>query len=143
MITALGTCGGVRAESVVRELAEGEVRYDSLYTASGETALRLAAQRESPGEAVRWSVASANADLVDGVLKGIAETGVALSGEDTDVLLDFLAGQAPHEGVHYWGAVAAARWPGERAGSYVARLAAGPRADVAEAARNSLGARGD
>lgn len=143
MINALGTCGGARAERVVRELAARELRYESLYTASGETSLRLSAQRGDPGEAVRWSVALANADLVDGALKGLAETGVALSSQDTEALLDFLEGQGPYEGVHYWAAVAAARWPGDRVRSYVAGLAAGLRADVAEAARTSLSARGE
>jgi hypothetical protein len=141
MIAALGTCGGVRAEEVVRGLAERHQPYDSLYTAAGETALLLAVKRGMPGEAVHWSLSLRNADVIDGVLKGIAETDAALSPSDIGDMLDFLESQDPHEGVHYWAAVASSGWAGERVGGYLARLSAGPRADVADAAKKSANAR--
>jgi HEAT repeat protein len=135
MVLALGLCGHREAEPFLRELAGRPFTATMVYVAVGESVVRLAGD---PAGAVLWCLEQGPEMLADGALRAVAHLGLVPEEPVRDAILDFVERTPREHHLRYWPAVAAARWPGRRARSYLKKCARGPREDVAEAARASL-----
>ncbi|MFE2106947.1 hypothetical protein ACFXAF_13900 [Kitasatospora sp. NPDC059463] len=76
--------------------------------------------------------------LADGALRAVAMQRLPLDAATIDHIVDVLAPLDPHDGLRFWAAAAAAGWTGPRIQGFLQECAAGPRADVADAATASL-----
>ncbi|MGW0993885.1 HEAT repeat domain-containing protein [Streptomyces sp. NPDC002523] len=135
MALALGLCGHREALPFLRELAGRPFAATAVSVAVGESVVRLA---DDPARAVVWCLGQGPEMLADGALRGMARLGLVPDEPVRDAILDFVERTPGEHHLRYWPAVAAARWPGRRARSYLKKCAPGPREDVAEAARVSL-----
>ncbi|MFE9458782.1 HEAT repeat domain-containing protein [Streptomyces californicus] len=137
MVMALGACGHRPAAPFLMEQARRALDDTALYTALGDAIVRLRAAGEGVSPAVRWCL-DGSPLLTDGALRAVALLRAVPDPETVDQVLDVLAPLSPYDGLRFWAAVAAAGWPGERVRFFLETCAAGPRADVAEAAAASL-----
>lgn len=141
MVMALGACGHVPAVGFLTELAQRPTDDTALYAALGDSIVRLRGPREGFAAPLEWCLDSGNPSLVDGALHAVAAVRAPLDAATVDRVLDVLDPLDPYDGLRHWAAVAAAEWPGDRVTTFLATCAAGPRADVADAAATSLEAR--
>ncbi|MGV9938520.1 HEAT repeat domain-containing protein [Streptomyces sp. NPDC003401] len=137
MVMALGVCGHRPALGFLRELARRPYEATMVYVALGDAVVRLSAPEDTAG-ALRWCLDSGTPLLADGALRAVAAQRLCPDPATVDHVLDFLAPLDPHDGLRFWAAAAAVEWPGPRVGEFLRACAAGPRADVAEAAAASL-----
>ncbi|MEV6613023.1 HEAT repeat domain-containing protein [Streptomyces sp. NPDC051051] len=137
MVMALGTCGHRPALGPLRELARRPHEATTVYVALGDAVVRLSAP-EDTADALRWCLDSGTPMLADGALRAVAAQHLSLVPATVDHVLDFLGPLDPHDGLRFWAAAAAVDWPGPRVAEFLRACAAGPRADVAEAAAASL-----
>jgi HEAT repeat protein len=141
MIVALGRCRYAPAVPFLKSLADSEVPFDSLYGAAGNAVARVAVAEHTLTEELHWCLATGPADLVDGAMEALWDERAGIDPEIADELAEYLIHQGPYDGVRYWAALAARIWPGDAALRFLQDCAAGPRPDVATAARESLDAR--
>ncbi|WP_034087581.1 hypothetical protein [Streptacidiphilus albus] len=141
MIVALGSCRCSAAVPFLKSLADAGFKFDSLYGAVGDSIIRISLADGRLEEELRWCLELARPDLVDGAMKAMWDEGVSLDPDLSSWLVDYLLSQDPHAGVRYWAALAARRWEGEVSLRFLEDCAAGPRDDVAAAARESLSSR--
>ncbi|MFF3842429.1 HEAT repeat domain-containing protein [Streptomyces sp. NPDC001930] len=141
LAVALGACGHRPAVGLLTELALRPTEDDAVHTALGEAIVRLRSLDEGLTAPLEWCLDQADPSLTDGALRAAATLGGAPAPTTVGRILDLLDPLDPYDGLRHWAAVAAANWPGERVDVFLESCAAGPRADVAEAARTSLEAR--
>ncbi|ATY96123.1 MULTISPECIES: HEAT repeat domain-containing protein [Streptomyces] len=137
MVMALGACDHRPAVEFLTELAQQPTDDTALHLALGDSITRLRGPQEGFAAPLRWCMEQGDPSLLDGALRAAAESRAALDTETVDRILDFLDPLDPHDGLRFWAAVAAAEWPGERVRHFLESCAAGPRADVADAAATS------
>ncbi|MFI6587734.1 HEAT repeat domain-containing protein [Embleya sp. NPDC050493] len=137
MVMALGACGHRPALDPLRELARRHFDATMVYVALGDAIVRLSTP-EDPAGALLWCMDSGTAALADGALRAVAMQRLRLDSQTVDRVLDFLRPLEPHDGLRFWAAAAAAGWSGPRVREFLQGCAAGPRADVADAAASSL-----
>ncbi|WP_031007181.1 hypothetical protein [Streptomyces sp. NRRL F-5727] len=141
MIMALGLCGHLPAAGFLAELAGRPTEDDAVHLALGDAIVRLRSPEEGFAAPLEWCLDQGDPSLADGALRAVAALGGVPDGRTVDRVLDFLEPLDPYDGLRYWAAVAAAGWPGERVRAFLEACAAGPRADVADAAATALGGR--
>ncbi|MFH9355612.1 HEAT repeat domain-containing protein [Kitasatospora sp. NPDC017646] len=137
MVMALGTCGHRPALGVLRYLARAPFEATMVYVALGDAIIRLSAP-EDTADSVRWCLDTGTPMLADGALRAVAMQRLSLDTATIDHVLDFLSPLDPNDGLRFWAAAAAAGWTGPRVSKFLQGCAAGPRADVANAATSSL-----
>ncbi|MFD6279760.1 HEAT repeat domain-containing protein [Streptomyces sp. NPDC060209] len=138
MVMALGACDHRPAVPFLSDLAQRPLDATGVYVACGDSIVRLRGAEEGTSAPVRWCLDSGTPMLADGALRAVAMLRSVPDPETVDYILDFLAPLQSHDGLRFWAAAAAAGWPGERVHAFLERCAAGPRADVADAAASSL-----
>lgn len=138
MIMALGACDHRPAIPFLSDLAQRPLEATALYSALGESIVRLRGTEEGISIPVQWCLNSGTPLLADGALCAVAMLRAVPEPETVDCILDFLAPLPSHDGLRFWAAAAAAGWPGERVRTFLEQCAAGPRRDVADAAATSL-----
>ncbi|WP_329038058.1 HEAT repeat domain-containing protein [Streptomyces sp. NBC_00178] len=137
MVMALGACAYGPAVGFLSELARRPTEHTALHVALGDALVRL----RGPGEgaaALEWCLGHRNPALADGAFRAVAALAPPLDATTVDRVLDFLDPLDRFDGLRYWAAVAARDWPGDRVRAFLDSCAAGPRADVADAAAASL-----
>jgi hypothetical protein len=137
IVMALGMCGHRPALGLIRELAQRPFKATMVYVALGDTIIRLSAP-EDTAHSLRWCLDSGTPLLADGALRAVAMQRLTLDTATINYALDFLGPLDPHDGLRFWAAAAAAGWTGPRVKEFLQGCAAGPRADVANAATSSL-----
>ncbi|MGW1759311.1 HEAT repeat domain-containing protein [Streptomyces mirabilis] len=138
MIMALGACGYRTAVGFLAELAQEPTDATALHLALGDSIVRLRSPQEGFAAPLEWCLDRGDPSLVDGALRAVAALCAVLDAGTVDRILDFLDPLDPYDGLRYWAAVAATEWPGDRVRTFLESCAAGPRADVADAAATSL-----
>lgn len=140
MIMALGACNHRPAVGFLTDLAQKLTDDTALHLALGDSITQLRSPQEGFAAPLRWCMERGHPSLLDGALRATAESRAALDTETVDRVLDFLDPLDPHDGLRFWAAAAAAaaEWPGDRVRTFLESCAAGPRADVADAASTSL-----
>ncbi|MFD6327578.1 HEAT repeat domain-containing protein [Streptomyces sp. NPDC058442] len=138
MIMALGACDHRSAVPFLSDLAQRPLDATMVDVALGDSIVRLRGAEEGTSVPVRWCLDSGTPMLADGALRAVAMLRSVPEPETVDYILDFLAPLQSHDGLRFWAAAAAAGWPGERVRAFLEGCAAGPRADVADAAASSL-----
>ncbi|MET9537554.1 HEAT repeat domain-containing protein [Streptomyces sp. NPDC006553] len=141
MAIALGACGHRPAIGLLTELALRPTEDDAVHSALGEAIVRLRSLDEGLAAPLEWCLDQGDRSLTDGALRAASILGGAPTPTTVGRILDLLDPLDPYDGLRYWAAVAAAKWPGERVDVFLESCAAGPRADVSEAARASLDTR--
>ncbi|MET8057378.1 HEAT repeat domain-containing protein [Streptomyces microflavus] len=141
MIMALGACNHRTAVGFLTDLAQKPTDDTALHLALGDSITRLRSPQEGFAAPLRWCMEQGHPSLLDGALRATAESRAALDTETVDRVLDFLDPLDPYDGLRFWAAAAAAEWPGDRVRTFLESCAAGPRADVADAASTSLESR--
>ncbi|MFJ4672690.1 HEAT repeat domain-containing protein [Kitasatospora purpeofusca] len=137
IVMALGMCGHRPALGLLRDLAQRPFRATMVYVALGDAIVRLSAP-EDTADALSWCLNAGTPMLADGALRAVAMQRLPLDAATIDCILDLLAPLDPHNGLRFWVAAAAAGWTGPRVQGFLQECAAGPRADVADAAASSL-----
>ncbi|MFD3727706.1 HEAT repeat domain-containing protein [Streptomyces sp. NPDC058671] len=138
MIMALGACEYHPATAFLADLAQQPTEADALLLALGDSIVRLRSPEEGFTAPLEWCLEHGDPSLVDGALRATAALQAVLDLRTSDRVLDFLDPLDPYDGLRFWAATAAARWPGDRVRVFLESCAAGPRADVADAAATSL-----
>lgn len=141
IIIALGSCRCTAAVPILKSLVDLGFKFDSLYGAVGDSLIRIALAEGRFEAELRWCLKVAQADLLDGAMKAMWDENAHVNPELSSRLVDYLLNQDPYAGVRYWAALAARRWEGEASQRFLEDCAAGPRSDVAAAARESLSSR--
>ncbi|MFD7572415.1 HEAT repeat domain-containing protein [Streptomyces sp. NPDC059810] len=142
MVMALGACGYLPAVEFLRERAQQPTEDDAVHIALGDAITRLGSLAEGVSTPVEWCLDQGDPSLIEGALRAVAAVGRVPAASTVDRILDLLDTLDPYDGLRYWAAVAAVKWPGERVRAFLESCAAGPRADVAEAAGVSLAGHG-
>ncbi|MER7770771.1 HEAT repeat domain-containing protein [Kitasatospora sp. NPDC096140] len=137
IVMALGMCDHRPALGPLRELARASFDATMVYVALGDAIVRLSTP-EDTDDALRWCLNSGTPSLADGALRAVAMQRLHLDAQTIDHLLDCLGPLEPNDGLRFWAAAAAAGWSGPRVREFLEACAAGPRADVADAAASSL-----
>ncbi|MFF3598116.1 HEAT repeat domain-containing protein [Kitasatospora indigofera] len=137
MVMALAMCGHRPALGLIRELAQRPFRATMVYDALGDAIIRLSTPQDT-AHSLRWCLEVGTPMLADGALRAVAMQRLPLDAATIDYVLDFLGPLDPHDCVRFWAAAAAAGWTGPRVREFLQGCAAGPRADVANAATSSL-----
>ncbi|MFD3332298.1 HEAT repeat domain-containing protein [Streptomyces sp. NPDC058700] len=138
MVMALGACGHVPAVGFLAELAQRPTDDTALYTALGDSIMRLRGPQEGFVAPLEWCLGRGNPMLTDGALRAVAASRAPLDAGTVDRVLDLLDPLDPCDSLRYWPAVAAAEWPGDRVRTFLESCAAGPHAVIAAAAATSL-----
>ncbi|MFE5945217.1 HEAT repeat domain-containing protein [Streptomyces massasporeus] len=138
MVMALGACGYRPAVEFLAGLARQPTEDDAVHLALGDAITRLRSPAEGVSAPLAWCLEQGDPSLTDGALRAVAGFGGVPDASTVDRILDLLDPLDPYDGLRYWAAVAAANWPGARVRAFLESCAAGPRADVAEAAGASL-----
>lgn len=141
MIMALGACGYRPAVGFLEHLAQQPMEDTAQHFALGDSIMRLRSPQEGSTAPLQWCLDRGNPSLLDGALHAVAELHEPLGPETIDRVLDFLDPLGPYDGLRFWAAVAATKWPGDRVRTFLESCAAGPRADVADAAARALAGR--
>ncbi|MFG2479844.1 HEAT repeat domain-containing protein [Streptomyces fagopyri] len=134
IVMALGMCDHRPALGPLRELAQDHFEATMVYVALGDAVVRLSTPEDTAG-ALRWCLDSGTPMLAEGALRAVAMQRLRLDSRTVDHILRPLD---PYDGLRFWAAAAAADWSGPRAPEFLETCAAGPRADVADAAACSL-----
>ncbi|MGW4379427.1 HEAT repeat domain-containing protein [Kitasatospora sp. NPDC004531] len=137
LVMALGACGHRPARDLIRELAQRSFEATMVYTALGDAIIRLSTPDET-ADSLRWCLEAGTPMLADGALRAVAMQRLLLDTATIDCILDYLDPLEPYDGRRFWAAAAAAGWTGTRVTAFLQGCAAGPRADVADAATSSL-----
>lgn len=137
VVMALGMCGHRPALGLLRDLAQRPFKANMVYVALGDAIVRLSAA-EDAADSLRWCLDGGTPMLADGALRAVAMQQLPLDSATIDHVLDLLDPLGPHDGLRFWAAAAAAGWTGPRVRAFLQECAAGPRADVANAATSSL-----
>ncbi|MFF2045868.1 HEAT repeat domain-containing protein [Kitasatospora sp. NPDC058170] len=137
LVMALGACGHRPALGLIRELAQRPFEATMVYVALGDAVVRLSTPDET-AHSLRWCLETGTPLLADGALRAVAIQRLVLDTATIDYILDFLDPLDAHDGLRFWAAAAAAGWTGPRVTEFLQGCAAGPRADVSDAAASSL-----
>ncbi|MFF3598068.1 HEAT repeat domain-containing protein [Kitasatospora indigofera] len=141
MIIALGSCSYSNAVPCLKSLVAAGFKFNSLYGAAGNSIIRISLDDGCFEDELRWCLEAARPELIDGALEAMWNERVNLDSTLSRDLVNYLLNQDPYAGVRYWAALAARYWEGEAPLEFLKDCAAGPRDDVATAARESLNSR--
>ncbi len=108
-----------------------------VYVAIGGAIIRLSTPDET-AHSLHWCLRTGAPMLTDGALRAVAMQRLVLDAATIDSVLDFLDPLDPQDGLRFWAAAAAAGWTSPQVTEFLQGCAAGPRADVANAAALSL-----
>lgn len=139
MVMALAECSFVPARGWLMEFATGLDDPSMLTTGVGDAVVRLSFVSGMTDDGLAWALRSKKGSIVDGALRALAMTGAVPDATLIDEILVYLAPLPAEDGGRFWAAVAAVDWPGHAVRSALTKWASLSRADVADAARLSLG----
>ena len=138
MIMALGATGDEADVQVLKALALDEREATMVNMALGDALVRLGGWQSGTRTTLDWCLDQSVDLLDDGALRAVAMLRLPLDQAAVERILNHVKAEEPQSHLRFWPSVAAAGWQGPCVRQFLETCAAGPRADVAEAAALAL-----
>jgi HEAT repeat protein len=134
LLMALAECEYRPALPYLQQLAFQPFEATVLYTALGDTIVRLGRSHEQDPSPILWAMGTQNPDLIDGAFRGMAMLRMTPDKQSVAAIIQYVSALPVDDPVRFWVAAAAPGWRGPDVERFLTDCARSSREDIRSAA---------